>query len=1234
MGGSSKKQTVGYRYLAGFHMGVCRGPVDELVEIQVGERTAWKGSATSSTRIYIDAPKLFGGDKQEGGIQGYCDVMMGEPTQGLNSRLAAMLTGITPAFRGVFSLFYDGLVSALNPYPKPWAMRVRRAVQGWQDDAPWYAARAVIPMADGQIRAMNPAHILVEANTNDDWGRGLPLAQLDLDSYRAAADALLAEGFGLCLRWNRQDRVSMFMQHVLDHIGAAQFVSRRTGKLTLRLIRDDYALDDLPAFDRWSGLLGIDDDAVSAPDTATNEVIVNWRDPLTRKERQSRERNLGAIRAAEGVNATTTDYPGIPTAELAHRVAARDVLAASSGVRRFKVRLDRRGYQLEPGQAFIVRAPERGIAQIVLRAGEVDYGQLTEGTVTVTAAQDVFGLPATGIYAVEPGLWVPPDRTPYPVTARRVFEMTLRDLYREAFAPDDLTEAPASLGTDPTGGIVQAVGGRPLGVPYSYALQARVAPADFAEVGSGDFCPTAMLRLEVSATSIMLWLSGGVDLDRVTAGAAAMLGDEIVRIEAVFDEAVRVARGCVDTVPTRHAAGERIWFYQDFAAGPYTRYALGTTIQARMLTRTSTDELDPALAPIDQHVVAARDARPYPPGAITVNDDFYPEMVFSLSGSFALSWAHRDRFAQADVLIDCLQGDIGPEPGVTYDVEVYRVSDGELVLAQRDIPGKSAVLNGEGLPLLSAPAQGVERMTFDAIAPNSGELGEGWTVSGGEDWRTVAWRAEAAAFEIPLAGGLDVSRQANMWIQTAAGGQLDLDYRFTSWRATLEIALDEWIVLALGRDDYRRPQEGHLVLQLPPGLVSLRFRYHNPEDGFEEAAPTWVGNLVVTGAGELASGVTLSAGLSGDVAGGGTGWGFNVLPLESQRLAMRGATGPTASKSLTRALHPAVAGQVRFSFGCDLYSGALRLLVGGREAWAIHAEGERVTESGLVIRPVLPNSGEIVWEYSNTAGGQTHQPPAGVWLDDIEVTAAEGQVIDPCRVELFSKRPHVEVVAGEEVTTMIESSQRFRTLIAGAVPAGPAAELLMDLVSLGFGAAFRSSMRSTYPQGSTGAAAVTAFDALLGVIGVNGLYTTDQGAFATAHTSMYNASHVPPALPLLSGITGDQVVFPAGAYAMGGYRMLSIVAFGPSMSLVGGMLLAFEGDTPWPASTLRARFRSVRDEGALNFEQEVTFSERIYTAVPGLSAGATLYVSRSLSDATAFRDALSQHPHYEVRVTV
>lgn len=89
----SKKVTIGYKYYLGLHM-VAVQDAQELLEIQVGERTAWSGSVTSNQSISINAENLFGGEKKEGGVKGTLDVMFGGSTQPKNSYLTNLLLSL------------------------------------------------------------------------------------------------------------------------------------------------------------------------------------------------------------------------------------------------------------------------------------------------------------------------------------------------------------------------------------------------------------------------------------------------------------------------------------------------------------------------------------------------------------------------------------------------------------------------------------------------------------------------------------------------------------------------------------------------------------------------------------------------------------------------------------------------------------------------------------------------------------------------------------------------------------------------------------------------------------------------------------------------------------------------------------------------------------------------------------------------------------------------------------
>lgn len=420
--GSGKAQTVGYRYYFGIFMGVCRGPVDQLVAIKVADSEAWYGNVVESGRVQISAPELFGGDNKEGGIVGPLDVMMGDEAQTAPPALATMLGGLVPGFRGVLSLFFDGQIGAMNPYPKPWRVRVRRALKGWDDDAAWYPEKAVIMLQGANndlsgrnnIAAMNPAHILLECLTNKTWGRGLDSTALDVTSFEQAADTLHTEGFGLCLKWSRKDDIQSFVASVIDHIGATLYTDRGTGKLTLKLVRYDYIPSTLPLYDVDSGLLAVNESTVQAFAAGVNDLTVNYIDPVTNEQRSQRIHNLASVQSQGALNSMTKSYPGLPTAELALRVAQRDLRALGGGLRRFRLEMDRRAWRIAPGSVFRIRDLSRGIGETVLRAAEVEDGILTSGRMRITALQDVFAFPLTAYVAPQP-----PPPTPQPVPELR-----------------------------------------------------------------------------------------------------------------------------------------------------------------------------------------------------------------------------------------------------------------------------------------------------------------------------------------------------------------------------------------------------------------------------------------------------------------------------------------------------------------------------------------------------------------------------------------------------------------------------------------------------------------------------------------------------------------------------------------------------------------------------------------------------------------------------------------------
>lgn len=664
--------TIGYRYYMDLHMGLAQS-VDEIIEMRAGDLKMNVPIVDDDGDYEIDSPELFGGDKKEGGIKGRFIMMNGHPWQTVYDYIKNMMGGRVPDFRGVATAYYTGLICSLNPYPKPWSFRLRRTNGGWDEgDTPWQPDLAAVWLEDGQIRAMNAAHIVFEAAVNRVWGRGLPRTLIDEASFTAAAYTLRDEEFGVCTVWDRQTTLDEFVQSVIDHVGGAVYIDRQTGLLTMKLIRGDYTAAELPLYTYNSGLLEIKETDTAARDTAVNEVIVKWTDPIRKeKDRMVRVHNLASIQSLGGaINSVTRPYPMLPTFNLASRVAQRDLKIESSAIKKYVARFDRRAWNLNPGDVIRVSAPDKGIGDVVIRIGKAKDGTLAAGAIEFDAMIDVFGLPSSRFVDEEPAGWIPPNRAPQIITTRMLREATYRDLFR--------TTRPADLNLiEPTSGYIYVAGVKPTPLSLSYNIQSHSSgETAFITRGTSGFVPTALLEESIDLYTTVFDISSGKSLDLVEIGDSFQIDQEIFGVaDIAYDadgipETLTVFRGCVDTLPETHAGGARLFFVDENYGTDRREYANGEVSSVRLLGVTSSAVLDPTLAPVDTLTITARQGRPYPPGNLRVNGSPYG-LVSSVTGDIVLSWAHRSRLLQQDQLIGHGEASVGPEPGTTYIIRIF-----------------------------------------------------------------------------------------------------------------------------------------------------------------------------------------------------------------------------------------------------------------------------------------------------------------------------------------------------------------------------------------------------------------------------------------------------------------------------------------------------------------------------------------------------------------------------------
>lgn len=653
-GKGSSEYTVGYWYGLGLHMVLCHGPMDAVTEIIVGEKSAWTGNVVGNGSLRLANRDLFGGEEREGGLDGTLDLMFGGSAQAPNAYLQSKLGASIPAFRGVLSVAWRGLVAAMNPYIKPWRFRVKRIPRAW------YGTRAEI------AGNANPAHLIRECLTNPDWGMGYPDVDMDDASFTAAADTLYGEAFGLSILWDREDAIEDFLLSILRHIDGVLYVHPRTGRFTLKLARADYVEASLPVLSP-ANVLRIEEFTRPAWGEVVNQVTVQYRDGPTDQDAAITVQDIAAIALQGGVVATTVQYPGISSATLANRVAMRELRQLSATLAKVTLVANRQASSLDIGGVFKFDWPAYGISSMAMRVARIAYGELANGEVRIEAVQDIFGLPDAVYTAPPPTGWQDPIHLPAPCPAQAVYEVPYWQIVK-----DLVGETPSILADiDPTEGLVATLGARPSPDAIDYRAWAwDSAKSVWAERGRGPFAPTALLAadLAIGATAVNVALAQPVDLDQVEAGEFAQIDEEWLLVTAVDigNGRVSLARAVLDTVPAAHAAAARVWFVRPYYVQP--EYVVNETAQVRLTPKTGKGELSASLAATLARTLRQRFIRPYAPGNVRVNGSAYPAVV---AGDVAISWANRNRVNQtANVLLQT-DGNLTPETGQTTTMRCF-----------------------------------------------------------------------------------------------------------------------------------------------------------------------------------------------------------------------------------------------------------------------------------------------------------------------------------------------------------------------------------------------------------------------------------------------------------------------------------------------------------------------------------------------------------------------------------
>lgn len=656
----------GGNYKIGMHLAYCYGPVDNITKIIIGDIVVWEGTSTGGT---LTIEKLLG-DAEKGGIFGDVEVFTGAKAQDFSTYLSLALGsygGDHPNYFGVLSLVAESptigkKVEGQSIDVKPWEVVAKRIHLQPDGTTQWYDAKAEI---DGD---MNPAHIIRELFTSVQYGLGYDSSFIDETSFQAAADTLYTEGLGLSFKFDRENTVEEMLDEVKRSMRGEVFLNRTTGKINLKLIRNDYVLGSLLTIDN-DNLKSVESIEKNTNDELPNTVKVKYYNKSEFSESSVIVRDTALYTISGRQVVQTVELFGITTPENASAAASNILIDNAFSKFVIKITCDKEANTLNIADVFIFNVPDYGISSTVFRVLDISPGSFSSREVKITAIQEE-SQPFESIFDPPPATeWTPVSTTPVNCPVRVLQECPYYIL-RTLLTENDVATI------DPEKTMVIYTGSKPsndtinLSVMISgVELVERAIPAKSGELSG------ALTKVSTSMTCTV---------ENLEEGEYIQIDYEIMFVSSIVDNGdgtftMDILRGCMDTVPATHSDESDvislIYSVTDGLlkdAGIITGKLAPTTLQGTLPWDDATGDQVSTL------YGSGRFWRPIPPGNVRFKKQYWPA---SVAGDLVISWEPRSRF-YTDETVGFFDTGLESEEDVTYSVYVY--DDGGLLVVQED----------------------------------------------------------------------------------------------------------------------------------------------------------------------------------------------------------------------------------------------------------------------------------------------------------------------------------------------------------------------------------------------------------------------------------------------------------------------------------------------------------------------------------------------------------------------
>ena len=689
------KITVAFQYFVGMDLLLCYGPLDRITRLEVSDHVVddTKVSPTfpvtptaAGLAVEFTDDTLLGGIGKGGGIVGTMRMYSGDPDSLQNAYLQTQLGNDIPGYVNIAHVVTEQTGVGESHQIGAYVFRVTRFPDNLGLTGDNHIIRGTIDDGDA-----NPAEILYEILTSDLFGLSIDPSRIDIASFTAAGNTLADEQNGMSWIITSVTPALELINEITRQTDAV-FFEDASGSFCVRLIRDDYTPAALPLFDE-SNVTALNNFSRTGWGETQNHINIGYAD--RNKDFQSTgamSQDLANVRIQAAEVRADYSYPAIKHADTAQAIAERELRVMSFPLAKVVFTATREAAFLIPGDVVRFSWDELEISEMVIRVMQVDLGDIVNGKVKVTGAQDVFRV-AEAIYSSPQATgWVAPNTDPAALVAGEELVREMPRIFGNLY-PDQIVNPVLAR----TWNLVQ----RPAAQPTTTGIELFVDPAAGTAFisGFGDIAlvPIALLEAEYPQATADIEISDLLEIDdeldliniddviavQVAAGfnlvliqGATQAEDEVVGFEQLIDDGdgtfklKTVHRGLMDTQARTHAAGAKAWL---FAEGPsYSSATFPPTlaITARHVPGTDTGVLDVADALTQNLTFAQRTLRPHHPANFTVNTSTRVPAATDETADLDLDWEHR---FNSDVTVrDADDGDAtGQDTDVEYDLEFF-----------------------------------------------------------------------------------------------------------------------------------------------------------------------------------------------------------------------------------------------------------------------------------------------------------------------------------------------------------------------------------------------------------------------------------------------------------------------------------------------------------------------------------------------------------------------------------